>query len=103
VVQKMSERKAKGMEMRPLGGHRLCLVFYAPTRLIGYLGGLLTDTRGASSAFASVFDRSRARPSDFTGAFLTPNLGSSRSRRQAGSNAGSWKVHRPILSGSLIS
>src|SRR5207253_2993985 len=50
VVQKMSERKAEMIEMRPSGGHRLRLVFYAPTRgLIGYQGELLTDTRGTES------------------------------------------------------
>ena len=49
VVQKMSERKAELVEMRPSGGHRLRLVFYAPTRgLIGYQGELLTDTRGTA-------------------------------------------------------
>ncbi len=47
VVQKLSERKAELVEMRPSGGHRTRLVFYAPTRgLIGYQGELLTDTRG---------------------------------------------------------
>ncbi|MFL5207322.1 MAG: translational GTPase TypA, partial [Microvirga sp.] len=49
VVQKMSERKAELMEMKPSGGHRTRLVFYAPTRgLIGYQGELLTDTRGTA-------------------------------------------------------
>ena len=49
VVQKMSERRAEMIEMRPSGGNRLRLVFYAPTRgLIGYLGELLTDTRGTA-------------------------------------------------------
>jgi GTP-binding protein len=49
VVQKMSERKAELVEMRPSGGGRLRLVFYAPTRgLIGYQGELLTDTRGTA-------------------------------------------------------
>jgi len=49
VVQKMAERKAEMTEMRPSGGHRLRLVFYAPTRgLIGYQGELLTDTRGTA-------------------------------------------------------
>ena len=49
VVQKMSERRAEMMEMRPSGGHRLRLVFHAPTRgLIGYQGELLTDTRGTA-------------------------------------------------------
>jgi GTP-binding protein len=37
VVQKMSERKAEMVEMRPSGGNRQRLVFHAPTRgLIGY-------------------------------------------------------------------
>ncbi len=49
VVQKMSERKAEMMEMKPSGGHRTRLVFHAPTRgLIGYQGELLTDTRGTA-------------------------------------------------------
>src|SRR5262249_57477386 len=47
VVQKLAERKAELVEMRPSGGGRFRLVFYAPTRgLIGYQGELLTDTRG---------------------------------------------------------
>ena len=49
VVQKMAERKAELLEMKPSGGHRLRLVFHAPTRgLIGYQGELLTDTRGTA-------------------------------------------------------
>jgi GTP-binding protein len=49
VVQKMAERKAEMMEMKPSGGGRLRLVFHAPTRgLIGYQGELLTDTRGTA-------------------------------------------------------
>ena len=49
VVQKMSERKAEMMEMKPSGGGRVRLVFHAPTRgLIGYQGELLTDTRGTA-------------------------------------------------------
>jgi GTP-binding protein len=49
VVKKMSERKGEMIEMRPSGGGRLRLVFHAPTRgLIGYLGELLTDTRGTA-------------------------------------------------------
>ena len=49
VVQKMSERKAEMLEMRPSGGDRQRLVFHAPTRgLIGYQGELLTDTRGTA-------------------------------------------------------
>jgi GTP-binding protein len=49
VVQKMSERKAEMLEMRPSGGNRLRLVFHAPTRgLIGYQSELMTDTRGTA-------------------------------------------------------
>src|SRR5271167_777371 len=47
VVQKLAERKGELVEMRPSGGGRVRLIFYAPTRgLIGYQGELLTDTRG---------------------------------------------------------
>jgi GTP-binding protein len=49
VVQKMAERKAEMIELRPSGGGRVRMVFYAPTRgLIGYQGELLTDTRGTA-------------------------------------------------------
>jgi GTP-binding protein len=49
VVQKLAERKAEMIEMRPSGGHRVRLVFHGPTRgLIGYQGELLTDTRGTA-------------------------------------------------------
>src|SRR5919199_778229 len=49
VVQKLSERRADLVEMRPSGGGRLRLVFHAPTRgLIGYHGELLSDTRGTA-------------------------------------------------------
>ena len=49
VVQKLSERKADMVEMRPSGTGRTRMVFYAPTRgLIGYQGELLSDTRGTA-------------------------------------------------------
>jgi GTP-binding protein len=49
VIDKLSQRKAVLIEMRPSGGGRLRLVFHAPTRgLIGYQGELLTDTRGTA-------------------------------------------------------
>ena len=49
VVQKLSERKAELVEMKPSGGGRVRLVFHAPTRgLIGYQSELLTDTRGTA-------------------------------------------------------
>jgi GTP-binding protein len=47
VVQKLSERKAEMVEMKPSGTGRTRMVFYAPARgLIGYQGELLSDTRG---------------------------------------------------------
>src|SRR5262245_23329057 len=49
VVQKLAERRAELLEMRPSGGGRQRLVFHAPTRgLIGYQGDLMTDTRGTA-------------------------------------------------------
>ncbi|MBA4339341.1 translational GTPase TypA [Hyphomonas sp.] len=49
VVQKMAERKAEMLDMRPSGVGRTRLVFHAPTRgLIGYQGELLSDTRGTA-------------------------------------------------------
>src|SRR5436189_2026889 len=49
VVQKLSERRAELVDLRPSGGGRLRLVFHAPTRgLIGYQGELLSDTRGTA-------------------------------------------------------
>ncbi|HEY3642655.1 MAG TPA: translational GTPase TypA [Xanthobacteraceae bacterium] len=49
VVQKLAERKAEMVEMRPSGGGRVRLVFHAPTRgLIGYHGELMTDSRGTA-------------------------------------------------------
>jgi GTP-binding protein len=49
VVQKLSERKAEMLDMRPSGVGRTRLVFHAPTRgLIGYQGELLSDTRGTA-------------------------------------------------------
>jgi GTP-binding protein len=47
VVEKMAGRKAEMVDMRPSGGGKRRLTFYAPTRgLIGYQGEFLTDTRG---------------------------------------------------------
>lgn len=49
VVNKLSERKAEMVELKPSGGNRVRMVFYAPTRgLIGYQSELLTDTRGTA-------------------------------------------------------
>lgn len=55
VVQKLSERRADLIEMKPSGGARTRLVFHAPTRgLIGYQPELLSDTRG-TAIFNRVF------------------------------------------------
>jgi GTP-binding protein len=49
VVQKLSERKAELMDMRPSGTGRQRLTFHAPTRgLIGYQSELMSDTRGTA-------------------------------------------------------
>ena len=49
VVQKLSERRAELLDMRPSGAGRTRLVFHAPTRgLIGYQSELLSDTRGTA-------------------------------------------------------
>jgi GTP-binding protein len=49
VVQKLSERRAEMMDMRPSGVGRTRLRFYVPTRsLIGYQPELLSDTRGTA-------------------------------------------------------
>ncbi|MEL6946801.1 MAG: translational GTPase TypA [Pseudomonadota bacterium] len=49
VVEKLSQRRADLVEMKPSGGGRTRLVFHAPTRgLIGYLSELLSDTRGTA-------------------------------------------------------
>lgn len=49
IVQKLSERKADMLEMKPSGTGRTRMVFHAPTRgLIGYQGELLSDTRGTA-------------------------------------------------------
>ncbi len=67
IVQKLSERKAEMIEMRPSGGGRVRLVFHAPTRgLIGYLGELLTDTRG-TAVMNRVFHRYDRHRGDIAG------------------------------------
>ncbi len=47
VIEKLSQRKAELVEMRPSSGGKTRLVFECPSRgLIGYHGEFLTDTRG---------------------------------------------------------
>jgi GTP-binding protein len=47
VVEKLSQRRAELVDLRPTGGDKQRLTFHAPTRaLIGYHSEFLTDTRG---------------------------------------------------------
>lgn len=47
VVEGMSLRKGEMVDMRPSGGGKTRVIFYAPSRgLIGYHGQFLSDTRG---------------------------------------------------------
>ncbi|MEM9683386.1 MAG: translational GTPase TypA, partial [Pseudomonadota bacterium] len=56
VVEKLSQRKAELIEMRPAGSGKQRLAFLAPSRgLIGYHGEFLTDTRG-TGVMNRVFD-----------------------------------------------
>jgi GTP-binding protein len=48
VIEKMALRKGDMQDMKPSGGGKTRLVFYAPARgLVGYYGEFLTDTRGS--------------------------------------------------------
>jgi GTP-binding protein len=79
VIDKMSQRKAEMIEMRPSGGGRLRLVFNAPTRgLIGYQGELLTDTRGTAvmnRVFHSYADYKGDIPGRRNGVLLSNDTG----------------------------
>ncbi len=47
VIEKLTQRKAELVELKPTGGGKTRLVLHGPTRaLIGYHGEFLTDTRG---------------------------------------------------------
>jgi len=47
VVEKLSKRKAEMQDLRPSGGGKTRITFFAPSRgLIGYLSEFRTDTRG---------------------------------------------------------
>ncbi len=71
VVQKLSERRANLVEMKPSGGGRTRLVFHAPTRgLIGYLTELLTDTRGTA-----IFNRTFLEYQPYKGSIPVRNTG----------------------------
>jgi len=81
VVQKMSERRAEMVEMKPSGGNRLRLVFHAPTRgLIGYQSELLTDTRGTAimnRLFKAYEPHKGEIPSRINGVLISNDIGES--------------------------
>ena len=67
VVEKLGQRRAELVDLRPTGGDKQRLTFHAPTRaLIGYHSEFLTDTRGTGvmnrvfHGYASTRARSRA-------------------------------------------
>jgi GTP-binding protein len=71
VVQKLSERRADLIEMKPSGGGRTRLVFHAPTRgLIGYLSELMSDTRGTA-----IFNRTFLEYQPYKGAIPMRHTG----------------------------
>ena len=79
VVEKLSARKAKLIDMRPSGVGRQRLMFEAPTRgLIGYNSELMSDTRG-TAIMNRVFDAYKpyAGPIDMrhTGVLISNGLG----------------------------
>ena len=71
VVKKLSGRKAELIEMKPSGGNRTRLQFFAPTRgLIGYQTELMSDTRGTG-----IFNRVFHDYAPFKGEILTRHSG----------------------------
>lgn len=71
VVQKLTERKADLVDIRPSGVGRTRLTFYAPTRgLIGYQSELLSDTRGTA-----VFNRLFHEYTPFKGSIPSRHTG----------------------------
>ncbi len=71
VVEKLAQRRAELIEMKPSGGGRTRLVFHAPTRgLIGYLSELLSDTRGTA-----IFNRTFLEYQPYRGEIPTRNTG----------------------------
>ncbi|MEO1251031.1 MAG: translational GTPase TypA [Pseudomonadota bacterium] len=64
VIEKLSQKKAELVEMKPGGAGKTRIVMHAPSRaLIGYHGEFLTDTRGTG-----VINRSYLRHEPFKGA-----------------------------------
>ena len=81
VIQKLSERKADLVEMRPSGAGRTRVILHAPTRgLIGYQGELLSDTRGTgimNRVFHAYVPHKGHIPSRHTGVLISNGDGDS--------------------------
>ncbi|MBL28078.1 MAG: translational GTPase TypA [Rhodospirillaceae bacterium] len=81
VVDKLSQRKAVLVEMRPSGGGKQRLVFHAASRgLIGYFGEFMTDTRGTGvmNRVFHAFEPYRGPiPTRYTGVLISTEGGSS--------------------------
>jgi GTP-binding protein len=59
VIEKLSQKKAELVEMKPAGAGKTRLVMHAPSRaLIGYHGEFLTDTRGTGVMNRSYLEHS---------------------------------------------
>ncbi|GAB5378415.1 MAG: translational GTPase TypA [Acuticoccus sp.] len=81
VIQKLSERKADLVEMKPSGAGRTRVILFAPTRgLIGYQGELLSDTRGTgimNRVFHEYVPHKGAIPTRHTGVLISNGDGDS--------------------------
>jgi GTP-binding protein len=76
VVEKLGQRRAELVEMRPAGTGKQRLVFHSPTRaIIGYHGEFLSDTRGTG-----VINRLFHGYAPFKGAIATRRTGTIVSR-----------------------
>ncbi|MCA8932225.1 MAG: translational GTPase TypA, partial [Rhodospirillaceae bacterium] len=79
VVDKLAQRRAELVEMRPSGGGKQRLVFFAPTRgLIGYHNEFMTDTRGTgvmNRVFHAYQPHRGTMPSRRTGVLISNDEG----------------------------
>ncbi|MEM0907634.1 MAG: EF-Tu/IF-2/RF-3 family GTPase, partial [Pseudomonadota bacterium] len=81
IIQKLSERRADLVEMKPSGAGRTRVILHAPTRgLIGYQGELLSDTRGTgimNRVFHTYAPHKGAIPTRHTGVLISNGDGDS--------------------------
>jgi GTP-binding protein len=79
VVEKLTQRKAEMMDMRPSGAGKQRIVFHAPSRgLIGYQSQFLTDTRGTgimNRLFHSYAPFKGSIPQRRNGALISTDIG----------------------------